>query len=119
MRDLYTVLGVARDAPDDAIKSAFRKLALKYHPDKSPGKLSEDKFKEVSHAYSILHDVAKRAHYDRYGEEEMPEAAPPPRPRRKRGQSAPKPGEPVDGGPSNLLGDLYKAFMNFKAMAPK
>src|SRR4051812_15963280 len=70
-RDLYSVLGVARDADEDAIKKAFRKLAMKYHPDKSPGKASETKFKEINQANEVLSDKTKRALYDEFGEESL------------------------------------------------
>jgi molecular chaperone DnaJ len=67
-RDYYAVLGVGRDASDQDIKSAYRKLALKYHPDRNPGdKAAEDKFKEAAEAYAVLCDADKRARYDRYG----------------------------------------------------
>ncbi len=67
-RDYYEVLGVPRDADAAAIKSAFRKLAMKLHPDQNPGcKVSEEKFKEIGEAYSVLSDPQKRAAYDRYG----------------------------------------------------
>ena len=67
-RDYYEVLGVARDASDQEIKSAYRKLAVKYHPDKNPGsKDAEEKFKEAAEAYSVLSDSDKRARYDRFG----------------------------------------------------
>jgi len=67
-RDCYEVLGVSHNASDQEIKSAYRKLALKYHPDKNPNdKASEEKFKEAAEAYSILCDPDKRARYDRYG----------------------------------------------------
>lgn len=67
-RDYYEVLGVARDASDGDIKSAYRKLALKYHPDRNPGsKEAEDRFKEAAEAYSVLCDSDKRARYDRFG----------------------------------------------------
>lgn len=66
--DLYETLGVARDASADELKKAYRKLAVKYHPDKNPGdKEAEAKFKEISSAYDILKDPEKRAAYDRYG----------------------------------------------------
>ncbi len=67
-RDYYEILGVPRDADAATIKSAFRKLAMKLHPDQNPGcKVSEEKFKELGEAYSVLSDPEKRAAYDRYG----------------------------------------------------
>lgn len=70
-KDLYAVLGVARDADDDAIKKAFRKLAMKYHPDKAPGKANEARFKEVNQAHEVLADKEKRALYDEFGEDSL------------------------------------------------
>ncbi|MBI1189037.1 MAG: molecular chaperone DnaJ [Alphaproteobacteria bacterium] len=67
-RDYYEILGIPRDADINAIKSAFRKLAMKHHPDQNPGcKVSEDTFKEIGEAYSVLSDSDKRARYDRFG----------------------------------------------------
>lgn len=67
-RDYYEVLGIQRAASIDDIKKAYRKLALKYHPDKNPGDPeAEEKFKEAAEAYGVLSDDEKRARYDRYG----------------------------------------------------
>lgn len=67
-RDYYEVLGVPRNAGDQQIKSAYRKLALEHHPDKNPGNpASEERFKEAAEAYAILSDADKRAKYDRFG----------------------------------------------------
>ncbi len=67
-RDYYEILGVSRNATKEEIKKAYRRLALKYHPDRNPGdKEAEEKFKEAAEAYEVLSDDQKRAIYDRYG----------------------------------------------------
>lgn len=69
MADFYATLGVARTAPDDEIKRAYRKLAMTYHPDRNNGsREAEEKFKEITEAYDVLRDPTKRATYDRFGE---------------------------------------------------
>jgi molecular chaperone DnaJ len=69
MADYYSVLGVSATASDDDIKKAYRKLAMRYHPDRNGGaKESEERFKEITEAYDVLRDPAKRASYDRFGE---------------------------------------------------
>lgn len=67
-RDYYEVLGVSKNASDDEIKKAYRKLAVKYHPDRNPGdKEAEAKFKEINEAHEVLSDKQKRARYDQFG----------------------------------------------------
>ena len=67
-RDYYEVLGLERDASESAIKGAYRKKALKYHPDRNPGdSAAEEQFKEASEAYEVLSDPDKKAAYDRFG----------------------------------------------------
>lgn len=68
-KDFYKVLGVSPDSNEDEIKKAYRKMALKFHPDKNSDADAEDRFKEIAEAYEILTDPKKRSIYDQYGEE--------------------------------------------------
>src|SRR3989337_2157092 len=72
-RDYYDVLGVARNASEEELKRAYRRLAMQYHPDRNPEPDAEARFKEINEAYEVLGDAEKRARYDRYG---SPEASP-------------------------------------------
>ena len=67
-RDYYEVLGVSKTASDAEIKNAYKKMAIKYHPDRNPGdKEAEEKFKEAAEAYDVLRDPEKRQRYDQFG----------------------------------------------------
>jgi curved DNA-binding protein len=66
-RDYYQTLGVGKNAKPEEIRKAYRKLAMKYHPDRNPGKEAEEKFKEINEAYEVLRDPQKRARYDQLG----------------------------------------------------
>ncbi len=66
-RDLYEVMGLARDASAEDVKRAFRKLAMEYHPDRNKDADAEERFKEIASAYDVLSDPEKRSAYDRYG----------------------------------------------------
>lgn len=68
-KDYYRTLGIQKGANDEDIKKAYRKLALKFHPDKNKAAGAEEKFKEIAEAYEVLSDKKKREVYDRYGEE--------------------------------------------------
>lgn len=68
-KDYYKVLGIAKGASEDEIKKAYRKQALRYHPDKNKSPGAEDKFKEIAEAYDVLSDAKKKDIYDRFGEE--------------------------------------------------
>ncbi|WP_297484894.1 molecular chaperone DnaJ [Ferrovum sp.] len=98
-RDFYEVLGVNRDASEDDIKKAYRKLAMKYHPDRNPDNAkSEAQFKEVKEAYEILSDGDKRAAYDRYGHAGVDP---------QMGAGAGPGGGPGMGGFSDAFGDIF------------
>lgn len=92
-RDYYEVLGVSKSASADEIKKAYRKVAMKYHPDKNPGdKEAEEKFKEAAEAYEVLSDDNKKAQYDRFGHAGMR-------------------GGPGGGGPGGMnMEDIFSAF---------
>jgi molecular chaperone DnaJ len=95
-RDYYEVLGVSRNATDQEMKSAYRRLAVKYHPDKNPGDASaEEKFKEAAEAYSVLADATQRQRYDHFGHAGVSSGA---------GQTW---GAPGFGGIEDILGDLF------------
>ena len=96
-RDYYEVLGVGRDAGEQALKSAYRKLALQHHPDRNPGDhTAEEKFKEAAEAYAVLSDGQKRATYDRFGHQGLQGAA---------GGAGFDPNAFTDFG--DILGDLF------------
>ncbi|HRI67692.1 MAG TPA: DnaJ C-terminal domain-containing protein [Polyangium sp.] len=105
-RDLYSVLGVTKEADEDAIKKAFRKLAVQYHPDKNPGKANEAKFKEINQAYEVLSDKDKRALYDEFGEESLHQGFDAERARyvRQYGGRGPRGGA---GGPGFNVQDIF------------
>ena len=68
-KDYYSILGISKNASDDEIKKAYRKLALKFHPDKNKSPEAEEKFKLIAEAYEVLSDKKKRDIYDQFGEE--------------------------------------------------
>ena len=68
-KDYYRTLGIAKTATEEEIKKAYKKMALRYHPDKNKAAGAEEKFKEIAEAYEVLSDKSKREIYDKYGEE--------------------------------------------------
>ncbi|MBW2051000.1 MAG: molecular chaperone DnaJ [Deltaproteobacteria bacterium] len=99
--DPYEALGVSKDSSQDQIKKAYRKLARKYHPDINPGDdKAEEKFKEISEAYDILGDEAKRAEYDKLGQQQFYESA-------FGGAGYQKPDFGADAGFEDIFGDLF------------
>ncbi|XP_064604951.1 LOW QUALITY PROTEIN: dnaJ homolog subfamily B member 4-like [Liolophura sinensis] len=102
-KDYYKILGIDKGANDDVIKKAYRKMALKYHPDKNKSPGAEDKFKEIAEAFDVLSDSKKREIYDKYGEEGL-----------KQGAGAP-PGGGNPGGPQTYTfqGDPHETFRMF------
>ena len=99
-KDYYELLGVNRNASEDDLKKAYRKLALQFHPDRNPGdKRAEEKFKDISEAYSVLSDAQKRAQYDQFGHAAF-------------GDSGPFAGGGFDfsGGFEDVFGDIFGEF---------
>jgi len=95
-RDFYEILGVSRTATEQEIKSAYRRLAVQYHPDKNPNDAAaEEKFKEAAEAYSVLSDADQRRRYDRFGHAGVSSGA------------GPAWGAPGFGGIEDILGDLF------------
>ncbi|HEY9430720.1 MAG TPA: DnaJ domain-containing protein, partial [Blastocatellia bacterium] len=95
--DYYEVLGVSRNATEQELKSAYRKLALQYHPDRNPGDhTAEDKFKEINEAYGVLSNAESRSRYDKFGHAGV-------------GSSAASGAwtDPGFGGFEDILGDLF------------
>src|SRR4030095_8891526 len=97
-RDYYEVLGVSRTASDQELKTAYRRLAVKYHPDKNPNDAAaEESFKEAAEAYSVLSNAEQRKRYDRFGHAGVSSSA----------AGAGSWGAPGFGGIEDSLGDLF------------
>jgi molecular chaperone DnaJ len=104
-RDYYEILGVAKDAGDDDLKKAYRRLAMKYHPDRNPGNPdAEAHFKEANEAYEVLSDAQKREIYNQYGHEGL-----------KRGGM----GGDFSGGFSDLFGDIFSDIFGAQRGGPR
>lgn len=133
-RDYYEVLGVGKDVKEEELKKAYKKMAVKYHPDRHAGKSdeerkeAEERFKEGAEAYDVLSDPEKRAVYDRYGEEGLKASGvPPPEPQQQQDQQHFQPGgggargTGYTGGPSGpspgagytFTGDPREFFASF------
>lgn len=69
-KDYYDILGVKKEADEDEIRKAYKKMAIKFHPDKNNSKLAADAFKKVSHAFTVLSNKEKKKNYDMFGDEE-------------------------------------------------
>jgi len=105
-RDYYDILGVPKNASEDDIKKAYRKLAMKYHPDRNQGdgaKAAEEKFKEAKEAYEMLSDAQKRAAYDQYGHAGVDPNA---------GMGRGGPGAEGFGGFAEAFGDIFGDIFN-------
>jgi molecular chaperone DnaJ len=103
-QDYYTTLGVDKGADEAALKSAYRKLAMKYHPDKNPGDAAaEQKFKDISEAYDVLKDPQKKAAYDRFGHQAFEGGG--------FGQAGGRPGADFGDSFSDVFEDLFGEFM--------
>uniref|UniRef100_A0A915HWC6 J domain-containing protein n=1 Tax=Romanomermis culicivorax TaxID=13658 RepID=A0A915HWC6_ROMCU len=106
-KDYYKILDVPRSANDDDIKKAYRKMALKYHPDKNKSPGAEEKFKEIAEAYDVLSDSKKKSIYDKFGEEGL------------KGGVEGGPGGGASGGPGaggyhyTFTGDPREIFSQF------
>ncbi|NRA88279.1 MAG: DnaJ domain-containing protein, partial [Rhizobiales bacterium] len=112
-RDFYEVLGVDKSADDKAIKSAYRKKAMEYHPDRNPDDLAAaTKFQEVSDAYEVLKDAQKRAAYDQYGHAAFEQGG-------MGGSGASGFGGFGGGGMGDIFEDIFGDFMGGGRARPK
>ena len=104
-KDYYKVLGVDKGASADEIKKAYRKLAMKYHPDRNKGdKEAEDKFKEINEAYAVLSDAKKKQEYDTYGASGFKQRY------RPGGHLPGEATSPTSSGAMGLGGDVFSQF---------